>query len=100
MSRCFIAMTSSSKNEKHDTGRFDPRDRLILTLYAELKAERQTREALEEAIRNGAVSPAVLSAIASDPVPVITDRDVADLEAFIDDDDEGRQPSATINRRG
>ena len=49
---------------------FDVRDRLILALYAQLKAERQTREAMEWVIRNGGLSPEVLEAMASDPVPV------------------------------
>src|SRR5690606_27731734 len=53
----------------------DVRDRLILALYAQLKAERQTREALEYVIRNGALAPEVLEAIASDPVPVASADD-------------------------
>lgn len=61
----------------------DPRDRLIMALYAELKAERSTREALEEAIRSGVVSREVLSAIVSDPVPVVTSEDVAQIETVI-----------------
>lgn len=65
----------------------DPRDRLIMALYAELKAERSTREALEEAIRNGVVSSAVLSAIVSDPVPVVTSEDIADIEAALSHDE-------------
>lgn len=47
----------------------DPRDRLIIALYAQLEAERQTRETLRWAIRNGALKPEVLEAIAGDPVP-------------------------------
>ncbi|WP_313618025.1 hypothetical protein [Agrobacterium sp.] len=60
----------------------DPRDRLIAALFAQLKAERETRETLEMAIRNGAGSREVLEAIAGDPVPAITGDDVAsqDLE--------------------
>ena len=46
----------------------DIRDRLILALYAQLKAERDTREALEYVIRKGAISPEVLEAIAADPL--------------------------------
>ncbi|SMC52073.1 hypothetical protein [Rhizobium sp. RU36D] len=65
----------------------DDRDRLILALYAELKAERQTREALEAAIRNGSVSMEVLEAMAADPVPVVTDSDIASIEAFLADDE-------------
>ena len=61
----------------------DPRDRLIMALYAELKAERLTREALEEAIRNGVVSREILSAIAADPVPVVTSDDIAQIETAL-----------------
>ncbi|MBB4522432.1 UNVERIFIED_ORG: hypothetical protein M2435_003033 [Rhizobium sophorae] len=63
--------------------RMDARDRLIVALYAQLKAERETRETLEWAIRNGAVSQAVLEAIAADPVPVVTSEDIASLEKII-----------------
>jgi len=52
----------------------DPRDRLIVALYAQLKAERDTRETLEWAIRNGVVSSEVLEAIAGDPVPASGDE--------------------------
>lgn len=62
---------------------FDRRDRLILALVAQLRAERETREALETAIRNGGLSKEVLTAIVSDPVPVITSEDVADAERFL-----------------
>lgn len=61
----------------------DVRDRLILALYAQLKAERQTREALEYVIRNGALAPEVLEAIAADPVPVAAAADVAAVEKVI-----------------
>ena len=63
--------------------RMDARDRLIVALYAQLKAERETRETLEWAIRNGAVSQDVLEAIAADPVPVVTSEDIASLEKII-----------------
>ncbi|SOC82801.1 hypothetical protein SAMN05421890_1220 [Ensifer adhaerens] len=70
----------------------DPRDRLIMALYAELKAERSTREALEEAIRSGVVSRDVLSAIVSDPVPVVTSDDIAEIEtALASDEQAGRR---------
>jgi len=61
----------------------DVRDRLILALYAQLKAERQTREALEYVIRNGALAPEVLEAIAADPVPTAAPQDVAAVEKVI-----------------
>ncbi|MFB9949469.1 hypothetical protein ACFFP0_11455 [Rhizobium puerariae] len=60
----------------------DVRDRLILALYAQLKAERQTREALEYVIRKGALAPEVLEAIANDPVPVAAE-DVAAVEKVV-----------------
>jgi hypothetical protein len=60
----------------------DVRDRLILALYAQLNAERETREALNYAIQNGAVSSEVLAAIAGDPVPVCSD-DVAAVETIV-----------------
>ncbi len=61
----------------------DVRDRLILALYAQLKAERQTREALEYVIRNGALAPEVLEAIAADPVPTAAPQDVAAVEKVV-----------------
>ncbi len=61
----------------------DARDRLIIALYAQLKAERQTRETLEWVIRNGGLSDGVLEAIASDPVPVVTSDDIATVEKII-----------------
>jgi hypothetical protein len=63
--------------------KMDPRDRLIIALYAQLKAERETRETLEWVIRNGGLSDEVLEAIAGDPVPVATSEDVAALEKLI-----------------
>lgn len=60
----------------------DPRDRLIIALFAQLEAERQTRETLRMVIRSGAVDPAVLEAIAEDPVPASSD-DIAALERTI-----------------
>ena len=70
----------------------DARDRLIVALYAQLKAERETRETLEWAIRNGAISQEVLEAIAADPVPVVTSEDIASLEKIIALD-ERRKPN-------
>ncbi|PKA42202.1 hypothetical protein [Rhizobium sullae] len=63
--------------------KFDPRDRLIVALYAQLKAERETRETLEWVIRNGALSDEVLEAIASDPVRPVTSDDIASVEKII-----------------
>jgi hypothetical protein len=70
----------------------DARDRLIVALYAQLKAERETRETLEWAIRNGAVSREVLEAIAADPVPVVTSEDIASVEKIIALDDRRSRP--------
>jgi len=75
-------MMEFARSGGEDGGR-DVRDRLILALYAQLKAERQTREALEYVIRKGAISPEVLEAIAGDPVPVATAEDVAAVEKVI-----------------
>lgn len=69
----------------------DARDRLILALYAQLKAERQTREALEYVIRNGALAPEVLEAIAADPIPAASAEDVAAVEKVIALDAHRRQ---------
>lgn len=63
---------------------FDARDRLIVALYAQLKAERDTREAMEWVARHGGLSPDVLEAMASDPVPVFSTDDVAAIERIID----------------
>lgn len=76
-----IAPKKSSKRPARP--HFDHRDRLILALYAQLRAERETREAMEWAIENGAISPDVLQAMVSDPVPVITSEDVAALERLL-----------------
>lgn len=61
----------------------DVRDRLILALYAQLKAERDTREALEYVIRNGAISPEVLQAIADDPIPGAAEADIAAVDKIV-----------------
>ncbi|MBB3540821.1 MULTISPECIES: hypothetical protein [unclassified Rhizobium] len=72
-------------------GRVDARDRLIIALYAQLKAERQTRETLEWVIRNGGLSTDVLEAIAADPVPVVTSDDVAAVEKIVALDERRRR---------
>lgn len=63
--------------------KLDPKDRLIAALYAQLRAERETREALEWAIRSGTMSKQVLEAMAGDPVPVAVAEDVAALERLL-----------------
>lgn len=67
----------------------DPKDRLIAALFAQLKAERETREALSWAIRSGVTSREVLEALASDPVPVAVAEDVVALERLLAIDDDG-----------
>ncbi|TRA99061.1 MULTISPECIES: hypothetical protein [Rhizobium/Agrobacterium group] len=71
--------------ERSDTqvNALDVRDRLILALYAQLKAERQTREAMEWVIRNGGLTPEVLEAMASDPVPVLAEADIPAIERIL-----------------
>lgn len=76
-------ITGHPRGAREPDAAFDRRDRLIVALYAQLKAERETRAALEEAIRSGAVSREVLGAIASDPVPVITSEDIAATERML-----------------
>ncbi|KAA9356171.1 hypothetical protein H9643_21105 [Ochrobactrum sp. Sa2BUA5] len=60
----------------------DRKDRLILALAALLRAERETRGALEAALQNESVNLETLRAILSDPVPVITEDDIAFAEDF------------------
>jgi len=71
--------------------KIDPKDRLIAALFAQLRAERETREALTWAIRSGVTSNEVLEALAGDPVPVATADDVATLERLLALDDAGRK---------
>ncbi|MFF2322959.1 hypothetical protein ACFVTJ_18085 [Agrobacterium sp. NPDC058088] len=80
------------QSESSDKGlkSFDVRDRVILALYAQLKAERQTREAMEWVIRNGGLSPEVLEAMASDPVPVPSEEDVPAIERILDSGRRGK----------
>ena len=82
-------ITPKKSSKRPSRPYFDHRDRLILALYAQLRAERETREALEWAIENGAISLEVLQAMVSDPVPVITSEDVAALERLISRDTNG-----------
>ncbi|WEX76942.1 hypothetical protein PYH37_005295 [Sinorhizobium numidicum] len=71
------------KQIDRDSRPFDRRDRLILALYAQLKAERETRAAFEEAIANGVLSREVLQALVSDPIPVITGEDIVMIEQLL-----------------
>ena len=56
------------------------KDRLIAALAAQLRAERETREALAFVISNGQLDPHVLTAILIDPVPVVTQADLDHAE--------------------
>ncbi len=71
----------------------DSRDRLILALSALLRAERETRDALEAAIDAG-LSREVLKAIVSDPVPAITQSDIAAAERFLAQGRQGQRRAA------
>lgn len=62
---------------------FDARDRLILALYAQLRAERETREAVEWVLRNGCLSTDVLEAMVSDPIPVVTSEDIQMIDQSV-----------------
>lgn len=86
-----MSIDAPGKSAKRQTRPpLDHRDRLILALYAQLRAERETREALEWAIANGSLSQDVLAAMISDPVPVITSEDVAALERLLARDNDTR----------
>jgi hypothetical protein len=62
--------------------RVSSKDRLIMALCAQLRAERETRAAFIAAIANGQLAPDVLTAILADPVPVITQDDLNRAEAL------------------
>ncbi|WP_432704710.1 hypothetical protein [Ensifer sesbaniae] len=78
--------TTRQRDKRSSSPHFDPRDRLILALYAELKAERETRAALEDALAHGVLSTDVLQAIISDPIPVVTGEDIAHIERALAQD--------------
>ena len=60
----------------------DRKDRLILALAALLRAERETRGALMEVLEDETIPRETLLAMLSDPVPVITQEDLAFAEKF------------------
>ena len=60
----------------------DHQETLILSLSALLRAERETRFAMEAAIGAGVLDPEVLRAMLSDPVPVITREDINYAESL------------------
>ena len=76
-----LAMAHISVNSQDI--QFDARDRLILALYAQLRAERETREAMEWVLRNGCLSTDVLEAMASDPIPVVTSEDIQMIDQSV-----------------
>lgn len=59
------------------------KDRLIAALAAQLRAERETREALAFVIRNGQLDREVLTAILEDPISVVTSGDLAWAEQVV-----------------
>lgn len=69
--------------KKQDQKSYDARDRLILALHAQLRAERETRDAMEWVLRNGGLSPEVLEAMASDPIPAVTAQDIRMIDRSI-----------------
>ncbi len=77
-------MAHTAKTTPRQDQQRDIRDRLIVALYAQLKAERETREAMEWVARHGGLSPDVMEAMASDPVPVFSQEDVVAVERIID----------------
>jgi len=56
------------------------KDRLISALAAQLRAERDTREALRLLIESGGADREAMLAILSDPVPVLTRADLDHAE--------------------
>lgn len=65
-----------NSHQKTFQATFDQRETLILALSALLRAERQTRLAFETCLAAGVLSPEVLEAMVSDPVPVVTREDL------------------------
>lgn len=63
--------------------RYESDRRLIRALGAQLKAERETREAAAEAIRNGLSDPDTLLAILEDPIRPASTEDLARAEALV-----------------
>jgi len=59
------------------------KDRLILALAALIRAERETRAALQAALETETISRETLLAMVSDPVPVITQEDIDYAEHFV-----------------
>ena len=62
--------------------RISDKDRLIIALGAQLRAERQTREALAAVIGNGQLDRDVLLAILEDPIPALSHEDLVRANAL------------------
>jgi len=60
----------------------DNKDRLILALAALLRAERETRGALTDALEEESISRETLLDILSDPIPIVTQEDIEFAERF------------------
>jgi hypothetical protein len=58
------------------------KDRLITALAAQLRAERQTREALAAVVASGQIDREVLLAILEDPVPAPSREDLVRADAL------------------
>ncbi|POR52482.1 hypothetical protein [Bosea psychrotolerans] len=69
------------------------KDRLIAALVAQLRAERETRDALAFVIANGQLDGDVLTAILTDPVPVFTQDDLNRADALSRQDLSGQDLS-------
>lgn len=61
--------------------RLSEKDRLIVALAAQLRAERETREALASVIGNGQLDRDVLLAILGDPIPAQSRDDLVRADA-------------------
>lgn len=62
--------------------RTSDKDRLITALAAQLRAERETREALAAVVANGQIDRDVLLAILEDPVPAPSREDLIRADAL------------------
>lgn len=62
--------------------RMSDKDRLIIALSAQLRAERETREALASVIGNGQLDRDVLLAILEDPIPSPSREDLVRADAL------------------
>ncbi len=70
------------------------KDRLIIALGAQLRAERETREALASVIGNGQLDREVLLAILEDPIPAWSHEDLVAADALAADSDPRRARAA------